>query len=209
MGRDEIQYFLMIHERHRRQRVKQAHHLCSPGQVAAGQFANYERMNMDLRCLEQIRQPNVPSAEMVYPDGCIDKHAALFGNTPTPSRNDSKLAFAATERRQTSGTLARNQCLEASMHNGCFLPKSAEFSGFTEQFIIDDQCGSHMQQYGYLMHISQCTRHSRLMDLVPQGLGLAVVKTGVTERSLKATAVLGKQTAAGHFETFNEARCLP
>ena len=82
------------------------------------------------------------TAEVIYRDGYIDQHVGLSGSTTTPPRRGRHLALGPAERREAASTFARNQGLEARPHDSGFLVEATQCSGFVEQYIIDDQCGS-------------------------------------------------------------------
>jgi hypothetical protein len=71
MHRHKFQYLAVLYQGYVGKRFEQTEHILSARKITARQFADHERMDRYLHRVEQIRQANITTAEMIYPNGSI------------------------------------------------------------------------------------------------------------------------------------------
>ena len=61
-------------------------------------------------------------------------------------------SFRPAQRRQPAGAFLSHQSLESCVNDSRLLAETTQFSGASEQGVIDVQCRAHMHQYARTMH---------------------------------------------------------
>ena len=111
-------------------------------QVAARQFAQYERMHQNRCFIEKRRELRLAFTEMFNPDGGIDEHHLCSRGPPSGDRVE--LGLSSTQCRQTLRCLPRDQCFQPGVHERRFFFDSRQASCPIDQSIIHNQSCSHM-----------------------------------------------------------------
>ena len=79
----------------------------------------------------------------------------LPGGAGTPAGNRLQARLAPAQCRQAPRALARDQGLEAGVNHRRLFRQATQAPGLAQEFIVYDQCRSHMHKYGCYMHIRQ------------------------------------------------------
>lgn len=66
----------------------------------------------------------------------------------TPAGNRFGRSIGTAQGRQPTGALPSDQCFEAGMEYRRFSSQTAQLQRLLKQCLIQDECGSHMHQYG-------------------------------------------------------------
>jgi hypothetical protein len=106
-------------------------------EMPARELSNHERMGPDIALLEKLNERRISLAQVIDPDGSVDKHLPSTRARP-PAGNRLKGPFRAPQGREPPSALASDQRPQSRVKHGGLFTQPRERPCLREQLVVDD-----------------------------------------------------------------------